>query len=230
MRVFEIMKVGSMTISNDNFGTVKNLPRNSTTGKLPGDNDFHYSINSKKNETTIYIFIPSTSGKSGPILGKLEVSPVPFPLKDARTVDMISVHPNYRGQGIAKSLYGVYFTVLGGPLVSGGGQTPGGRRNWLSMANIPGVILKGWVSVDDDLFDTDGEVFGRSGLTIDTMTTKIMESGGEYMGEVNNRHFFSFEVVPGQNQLEPVAKRALDAYRSYGIGYGTGLYAIWTGK
>jgi GNAT superfamily N-acetyltransferase len=234
MRIFEIMKVGKINVASDEFSSIKNILSRSETAKLPGDNDLYYAVDSKGSEIKIYIYkkTESTRANDGKLVGKLFVEPEDFPLKDAHTVNSIAVDPNYRGQGIAKSLYGIYFTKLRKPLLSGGGQTAGGRRNWLSLANIPGVVVKGWVSVHDDLFGVeDGETFGMNPrMSIDTMINKIMEAGGEYIGEIKNRHYFAFEVVPGNGELAPVAKRALSPYSKYDFGYQTGLYAIWTGR
>lgn len=80
----------------------------------------------------------------GQLIGKLEISSVRwFPLPNAVAVEVITVDEDYRGQGIAKALYGIVLTIMKLPLVAGDSQTPGGRINWVSLASIPGVEVKG---------------------------------------------------------------------------------------
>lgn len=70
-------------------------------------------------------------------------------LPNAFQVDVIFVDSRARGQGIAKSLYGIALYTLKLTLVAGSSQTRGGRRNWASLSQIPGVEVKGIVVVDD---------------------------------------------------------------------------------
>ena len=152
----------------------------------------------------------------GQLIGKLSISPLKhFPLKNAMQVDTITVDEDYRGMGLAKALYGIVLTLMKIPLLAGSSQTPGGRRNWLSLSQIPGVEMKGYVSLDDSQLKN---------TQIDIIMGKL---GGQYIGKSGSEHYFAFDVVPGTNELAPAVKTSLS--KVYG-NYDTGLYAVWTGK
>jgi len=178
------------------------------------------------------------------IIGKLELeSPYDFPLRGALQVGTITVDEDYRGMGLAKALYGIVLTIMKRPLVAGSAQTPGGRRNWVSLSQIPGVEMKGYIAVEEfDLksiapYDLGN---GRKGLdnydqnknkrvdsTIDDIMGKL---GGEYIGKKNGTHYFAFDVQPSSTgaELQAVVKTKLASV--YGGSYSTGLYAVWTGQ
>lgn len=87
----------------------------------------------------------------GKLIGQLTVDDVgsSFPLPGAVQVGTITVDEDYRGMGLAKALYGIVLTIMRRPLLAGSSQTPGGRKNWLSLSQIPGVEMKGYFKVDD---------------------------------------------------------------------------------
>jgi GNAT superfamily N-acetyltransferase len=171
----------------------------------------------------------------GQLIGKLSVSNANnFPLKGAVQVDTITVDEDYRGVGLAKALYGIVLTILKRPLVAGSSQTPGGRRNWLSLASIPGVEMKGYISFDEDELDPavsryNGTTPAKANKNIDTIMGKL---GGQHIG--SSRHgeeFFAFDVQPDTTKQELKAYVDTNLSKVYG-GYNssTGLYAIWTGQ
>jgi pyrimidine deaminase RibD-like protein/GNAT superfamily N-acetyltransferase len=157
----------------------------------------------------------------GFLIGKLVLEDVPtFPLKGALQVDTITVDEDYRGQGIAKSLYGVALSILRRPLVAGRGQTPGGRRNWLSLASTPGVEVKGYLGLNEDrLKNADSD--------IDTIMGKL---GGQYIGQSRppGIRYFAFDVVAGSGELAPAVKTSLSQIYGHTMG-NLGLYATWSG-
>jgi GNAT superfamily N-acetyltransferase len=174
-------------------------------------------------------------GAPGQLIGKLSVSGVnSFPLKGAVQVDTITVDEDYRGAGIAKALYGIVLTIMKRPLLAGSSQTPGGRRNWVSLAGIPGVQMKGYFGIDEDDLNPSAERSRFSNTTpaaanknIDTIMGQL---GGQHMGK--GRHgdeYFAFDVQPNTTgtELEAYVKSKLN--QVYGK-YDTGLYAIWTGN
>jgi hypothetical protein len=157
-----------------------------------------------------------------------------FPLRRAVQVGTITVDEDYRGAGIAKALYGIVLTILKRPLLAGSSQTPGGRRNWVSLAGIPGVQMKGYFGIDEDDLNPSAERSRFSNTTpaaanknIDTIMGQL---GGQYMGK--GRHgdeYFAFDVQPNTTgtELEAYVKSKLN--QVYGK-YDTGLYAVWTGN
>jgi GNAT superfamily N-acetyltransferase len=172
----------------------------------------------------------------GQLIGKLSVeSDSSFPLRRAVQVGTITVDEDYRGVGIAKALYGIVLTILKRPLLAGTSQTPGGRRNWVSLASIPGVEMKGWVALDETEFDASERGWGRASpakveKTIDTIMGQL---GGQHIGK--NSHgtdYFAFDVRPNTTgtELEAAVKTKLS--QVYGSNYDSnaGLYAVWNGQ
>jgi GNAT superfamily N-acetyltransferase len=171
----------------------------------------------------------------GQLIGKLSVSDAKyFPLKGAVQVDTITVDEDYRGVGLARALYGIVLTILKRPLLAGSSQTPGGRRNWLSLASIPGVEMKGYFSMDESELDQttsryNGVTPAQANKNIDIIMGQL---GGQHMGK--GRHgdeYFAFDVQPDTSKQELKAYVDTKLSKVYG-GYNseTGLYAVWTGQ
>jgi putative chitinase len=215
--VNEILKItpfqmGRSNIDTDNQGI-------KSANKLPGGSGLLYKINDENFRVTISIYDPQKQGKNpvGRQIGILTLSPGGWylPIESSLRVNMIAVDPQYRAQGIAKAMYGLVLTKMKRTLVAGDSQSPGGRKNWLSLAQIPGVSVKGYVAIDNRLLDS----------RIDTIMGKL---GGEYIGsDLNNRKFFAFDVLPGTNELKPAVVTSLN--KIYSGALPTGLYATWSG-
>jgi hypothetical protein len=174
-------------------------------------------------------------GAPGQLIGKLSVeTDSSFPLRRAVQVNTITVDEDYRGVGIAKALYGIVLTILKRPLLAGTSQTPGGRRNWVSLASIPGVEMKGWLAIDETQLDStvsrySGTTPAQANKNIDTI---MGELGGQHLGKNSyGTDYFSFDVQPNTTgtELEAAVKTKLS--RVYGSNYNSnaGLYAVWTG-
>lgn len=156
------------------------------------------------------------------LVGQLTLSKSNFPMDNAYESTSISVDKKYRGREIGKSMYGIALSILKYTLVAGSEQTPGGRRNWLSMANIPGVEINGYVKFNQLEFgiglDTAHEVYKNSApfyrnaklkeieyykrnyaKTIDVVMGKM---GGQYIGQSNNGYYFGFPVVADESELK----------------------------
>lgn len=183
----------------------------------------------------------------GKLVGELTVhKPYGLPLKGALQVGVITVDEDYRGVGLAKALYGIVLTIMKRPLVAGSSQTPGGRRNWVSLASIPGVEMKGYFAIDSlDLHTMDTSKLNptyddvkwakhqnkRADQTIDTIMSKL---GGQYIGKDNDDElYFAFDVKPNTTgkELESYVKTNLSrVYDDDYDGSQSGLYAVWTGQ
>jgi ribosomal protein S18 acetylase RimI-like enzyme len=180
----------------------------------------------------------------GKLIGQLTVDSVGrrFPLPGAVQVGTITVDEDYRGSGIAKALYGIVLTIMKRPLLAGSSQTPGGRRNWMSLSQVPGVQLKGYMEIDDsDLHTYDTSKVNRSDdkrwiasqnkaaeNRIDIIMGKL---GGEHIGQnKSGTHYFAFDVKPNTTKQELEAHVNTNLSKVYG-GYDSsgGLYAVWTG-
>jgi hypothetical protein len=169
-----------------------------------------------------------TNGKSGPaIVAKLSVSNVDLPIPNAVQVGSITVDEDYRGIGLAKALYGIVLTIMGKTLVAGGEQTPGGRRNWLSLVNIPGVEVKGFVQLDDEEVNPNDSWADEA--DVDKNHDILMKLGGQYIGQNRWSELWAFDVVPGKGELKPAIRTTLSqVYDDYGSAQ-TGLFARWVG-
>jgi hypothetical protein len=173
----------------------------------------------------------------GQLVGKLSVSNVSsFPIKNAVQVDTITVDEDYRGVGLAKALYGIVLTILKRPLLAGDSQTPGGRKNWVSLASIPGVEMKGYVSFDEDDLDPSAERSRFSNTTLakanDNIDTIMGKLGGQYIGKSGyGLEFFAFDVKPNTTSQELEAYVDTKVSKVYSSrSDNVGLYAVWTGQ
>jgi len=172
----------------------------------------------------------------GHLVGKLDVGLIgrDFPIQGAVQVGTITVDEDYRGRGIAKALYGIVLTVMKRVLVAGSSQTPGGRQNWASLSQIPGVEMKGYIEVEDYELITNPQLKNKQAVqwaeqTIDTIMGQL---GGQYIGDSQGNHFFAFDVRPDTTGRELQAYVDTKLNRVYTNGYrsdGAGLFARWVG-
>jgi len=168
----------------------------------------------------------------GQLIGSLEISPIRyFPLPGAVAVEVITVDEDYRGQGIATALYGIVLTIMKRPLVAGDSQTPGGRRNWVGLASIPGVEIKGYVGFEKQDLDPNTRIPPQNKQAERNIDTVMGQLGGDYIGQIpSGRQFFAFDVQPNTTgqQLEAYVKTQLS--KIYGdTDFYAGLYATWSG-
>lgn len=179
-----------------------------------------------------------TKGKPSPkIVAKLSVDDFSSPIPNSVQVGAITVDEDYRGHGLAKALYGIVLTIMKKTLIAGSSQTPGGRRNWMSLANIPGVEVKGFVQIDDDEANFDptdyndaNEIYAkRAALRVDKIHDAIMQLGGQFIGQNKYSEFWAFDVMPGDGELTPAVKNSLSKLYSNSGYEQTGLFARWVG-
>ena len=179
----------------------------------------------------------------GKLIGELQVSkPYNFPLKGALKVDIITVDEDYRGIGLAKALYGIVLTIMKRPLLAGSSQTPGGRRNWVSLSQIPGVEMKGYFGIEEyDLKTVDASkadnwdksyIQSRNKQAEKTIDTIMGQLGGQYIGKAGDEVFFAFDVKPTTTgkELEAAVKQKLAQVYDSSTSVISGLYAVWTGR
>ena len=204
---------------------------NATTSPLPvkkpGEQDWQYNRRLNKWNSTK----KQATNTPGQLIGKLLVSRLGwFPLRGAVQVEVITVDEDYRGQGIAKALYGIVLTIMKLPLVAGDSQTPGGRINWVSLASIPGVEVKGYVGLEKyELAPNMPSQAKRTEINIDTIMGQL---GGDYIGQSPTGHlmFFAFDVQPNTTGKELEAYVKTNMSKIYGdTKFRAGLYATWSG-
>jgi hypothetical protein len=199
--------------------------------QLPGGSGLTYSAERALGGYKVKIWDPAGTDKPtrlGQLVGSLALKYVrKFPINNTVMVETITVDENYRGSGIAKALYGIVLVQLGLTLLSGEGQTPGGRRNWVSLSKIPGVEVQGWVALYDSEIDPERE--GQAALRkIDTIMGKL---GADYLGQSGKQHFFAYPVEPGSTEMQPVMKTYLTKlYHNNVPDFDTGMIARWLGE
>ena len=199
------------------------LDRYSTPGKkhlraLPGGSDLMYSITSDAYGSYVHIVDPGIPGITKPSI-VASLSLVKGVIPNSVQVGAITVDEDYRGRGLAKALYGIVLTIMKKTLISGSSQTPGGRRNWLSLASIPGVEIKGLLDLADFQLEKSRQV--------DNTMDQLMQLGGQFVAKNNNYTYWAFDVVPGNGQLAPAVKNKLS--KLYGYDSDNLLMATWTG-
>ena len=195
---------------------------------LPGGTDLMYAIETMGPETRVQIVDPGVPGITRPVVvAVLNLDPSSMP--NTVQVGSITVDEDYRGRGLAKSLYGIVLTIMQKNLVSGSSQTPGGRRNWLSLATIPGVEVQGLVRIPNQIFDLErsATVSPQWRKYADRTIDQVMELGGQFYSKDGNSTYWLFDVVPGKGSLQPAVKNALS--RLYGYDSDNLLLATWSG-
>ena len=219
----ERIPAGTFAGGKDTLSRDSNKPKQ--LFKLPGYPGLSYSIENMPH-AIIKLWAPNVTARVGNKLvqvpiGKLTLNQEGFPIKGALEVDSITIDEDYQGKGLAKALYSIVLKVLKRPLIAGSSQTPGGRRNWVSISQMPGVQVYGYTMIDDSDLDDD---------LIDEVMGKI---GGDYMGDSGGYHFFRFNVRPDMTGQELASYVNTKAIQLYGDGWDPaigGLYAIWTGQ
>jgi GNAT superfamily N-acetyltransferase len=200
----------------------------STLHPLPGGSGFSYAINQGGYMTSVFIVDPNKSSTDA--IAVLELERADLPIKgNPLTVETITVDEDYRGRGLAKALYGIVLSIMKRPLIAGHSQTPGGRRNWLSLASIPGVEVKGVIQIDNRSLDVHKRYDGKtSEKYVDKTIHQIMQLGGQFIGKDKYSSYWAFDVVAGKGQLQPAVKNKLS--RLYGYDVTNTLIATWTGR
>ena len=217
--------------------------------KLPGGSGLLYTIESSRFMTEIKLWDPrgvNAIARLPQIIGQLELKSVPdFPLPGSLMVNTITVDEDYRGRGLAKALYGIVLSIMRRPLIAGSRQTPGGRQNWVSLSQIPGVEVRGFFEIEpvdinpmsDQMRQYNPERFDKFNREIErTIETIMGKIGAEFLGTGRSgRHYFAFDVLPGTTgkEMEAYVKTRLTkvyiSYMNVTAEPGAGLYAVWTG-
>lgn len=236
--VFEDTAEGLTEIENmpaNNFVGGKHMldtrkrPAKRNLQPLPGSTDLLYAVDQDRHGERVVIVEPGVSTGTKPrVVAALYLATVDY-LPNTVQVISITVNEDYRGRGLAKALYDIVLTKMRKNLLSGDAQTPGGKRNWMSLASIPGVEVKGMVRIPNDIFDMHKT--HKPSLPVqkyyDRTMDQIMELGGQffYDNKTNGLSYWLFDVVPGKGQLEPYVKNSLS--KLYGYDAGNLLLATW---
>jgi predicted RNA binding protein YcfA (HicA-like mRNA interferase family)/predicted GNAT family acetyltransferase len=188
--------------------------------------DLLYAVDQDRHGPRVVIVESGVSTGTKPrVVAALYLAPVDY-LPNTVQVASITVNEDYRGRGLAKALYGIVFTKMRKNLLSGDEQTPGGKRNWMSLVNMPGVQVKGLVRIDNDIFDLNkNRVPSNYQKYIDQTIDQIMELGGQFFHKDEDFSYWLFDVVPGKGQLQPYVQNSLS--KLYGYDARNLLLATW---
>jgi hypothetical protein len=183
----------------------------------------------------------------GEMIGHLALHPYKGIFKNAYEVHTITVDEDRRGIGLALALYGVVLTQMGATLVSGDSQTPGGRKNWLNIASVPGAVVKGLLCISDSEFGPtkalrpnashwEKQDYKNYYANADKKIDMLMQLGFQHLGDKKQYgtpyHYFSFDVKAGTSpyggpELAPAIRNQLSGIYER---YSTLLYAQWGGQ
>lgn len=225
---------GSMEIKlwdpgNDNYQSSKQQPIGPEPVRRRGEYPWDFSRRYRDWQQT-----QDTSRAPGELVGKLELAKdSSFPIPGALKVGVITVDEDYRGQGLARALYGIVLSVLRRPLLAGDSQTPGGRRNWLSLSQIPGVEMKGYFALAPWELDPEEPIGALQKQAQSNVDTIMGQLGGQYIGQSRRGYsYWAFDVQPNTTKKELEAAVKTKMNQVYGDRYGSyvGLYAVWTGQ
>lgn len=180
---------------------------------LPGGNGLTYATLSFRRDDhgynrSIVILDPNNLDY---YIGRLKLERANNIPDHAWQASVISVHPEYRGRGIAKELYKLALLPkpegMGVTLISDSIQTPGGVRNWASLSQISGVEITGIVSVRKvDIKYVPSEIQSKY---LETMTDLLETVGGFYHSENKNFYFYQIPVKLVGSKLENAIKKSL---------------------
>lgn len=229
MRINEIQRMPAAGFSD--LEDFLSKPVEAPKKRLPGGSGYTYSVFGNGIGVQIY----DKNNPKGPDypIAKLVCKDLgsKFPINNTVEVRLIGVDENYRGQGLAKALYGIVLSILKRPIVAGNTQTPGGRMNWVSISQVPGVEVYGYVTIPSDLFNDNK----HQNKIVDTLMSKL---GAQYIGEATpyssggSQHFFAFPVGVNtkKNELQALVNTQLSqVYHRYkNSKWETGLYATYS--
>ena len=167
--------------------------------KLPGGSGLTYGINKRDPEfMEIMIF------DGDRLVGELDLAATLDPLETWR-VESVVAAPEYKGQGIGKSLYGIALTILGLTLETGETQTKHGQRMWIMLNSIPGVKVQGYA------MDRTPEYRPRPG-------DKVVDQNDTWTR-------YTFPVEPGRRSMRST-RRGTGIYSSQYVS----MIARWIGQ
>lgn len=143
-----------------------------------------------------------------------------FPFR-AVQVDSIHVAKDFQNKGLARELYKLVFNTTKSSLVAGDQQTPGGRRNWVSLLKMPEVEVIGYIKL------LPGD------LEKPEIMEAVLERGGQYEGKSGKYHFFLFEsfISKSGDEVTIDHENIIQLYRDIAptnnLNANVGLIARW---
>lgn len=195
---------GDFVLSSADERRIKNKMK-----PLPGGSGYAYVIENYGREVSISIVDPKNLTYS---VGNLDIAKFPVNISNEEIfqVVMIKVHPEHRGRGIAKALYGLVLLPkpigLGATLISDSTQSPAGIQNWVSLSKIPGVEVTGLVRI----INYEDEFHIRSKDYDKLLNNLFGKIGGFLYGE--QKSFYYYYQIPIElvgSKLENVVKNSL---------------------
>lgn len=220
MKITEIGKIPDNVFTQSDVKSLFNALRlyKNLLKKLPGNNSYYYSFDNKN----MVIWNDKFKPIAALSIHRADQDFYSFPVKNSYAVNWIGVLKSYQGQNLAKSLYGLVLLPppvgLGGTLVSDESQTSGGRRNWASLARIPGVEVTGYVSFS---------IKYPNMKLIDDLLGRV---GGVYLGENKYHIYYQFPITVDNNEVRNLIKNSkIKVYGDSEDSTNVGLIARYLG-
>ena len=206
---------------------------------VPDNPELKYGILPKDDEGNYNIIIFNDSNH---MIGSLNLHPVEqFPLQPAFTVGFVTVSEDWRGMGIANTLYKIALRDLNIKLLAGEQQTAGGRKNWIGLSKTPGVTISGWGWVEK--MSTDGlsnevkqdvidiqKKFEKSMAAVGAKSLGLHDAKTQWTRKPTKYHWYLFPVHAGEKEFK-VKSRSIKIYynNDYDLpyAYDVGLVAYW---
>ncbi len=201
--------------------------------EFPDNKEFLYAITRQTDRIWIFALEKTTDKLVSVLSLDLEVS---YPIDDkSYNVDSITTHEDYRGRGIAQSLYKVALrnppNGLGITLMSGYSQTPGGQRAWALLAKDPKIDITGFFAVHETIMEPERYGFSYGYDTeqlLDQLFGKIgafeIHRHGQYIIYGFPVKFLSSKVV-GKIETDLLAMYERTTKVSKGITIKSGMFA-----
>ncbi len=181
--------------------------------------EYDYGFSRTPKFLRIYIV---NRGENQQVIAEMLLNGTSFPLANAYKVDTVTTHEQYRNQGLSKKLYEIALKVIKITLVAGGMQTPGGQRNWVSLANMPGVEIAGYFRIDPTSLDRSASD------EVEQFVDAFFKQTPWLIGEKNNIEYYGIPLAyaqTGDKLKNAVKTQFFDLYNANKLYIYVGMYA-----
>lgn len=172
------------------------------------------------------------TANSNIIVGKLILGKTYFPTKEhkswaqhdqAGTVEAVTVHEDYRNQGLAKAMYRIALLPppygAGAIVVSGSEQTPDGRMMWATLHDMDDIAVQGYLSINKKGLTADPIAYSsfhdpEIKIMVEKLSDAIANLNGQYMGEKHDQYVFVFPVTVHNREIAALG-RDIKIYKEF---------------
>lgn len=196
MRLSEIERISASDFTGADTLSRGLIAQSSLPGLRPLTGDLLYYVNRYGSRQVTLGIWARESPKRVRHVGELGVQRNSDLPGEAYQVSYITVHRKYRGQGLARLLYQLYFLYVSDTLVAGSSQTPGGRLMWKMLYEDPGYEVVGLIGLNDEMFDYWEEL-----SEFRKWINNLMAIGAEHQGESAGYQWFAVPLRAMRREL-----------------------------